>query len=924
MGPTEVRFGVLGPLQVQVGGAAVELASARSRVLLAALLCRPNRVVSADELVDIVWDARPPAGATTTLRSYVMRLRRTLGAAGDRIETAAMGYRLKIDLSAELDSSIFLARCAVARGLAQFGDWAGVSEAVTEALALWRGVPLSDVPAERLHREERPAWTEAHVEAGELLARAELEQGRSVAAITVLRGLVAGQPHRERPHALLMSALTAQGRRAEALEVYRELRTVLVRDLAIEPSAELRALHTEILAADTPGAARPKPARTSNRPTPQTLPQDVGDFTGRDRAAARISELLSESLKPGISQIVVIDGMGGVGKSALALHAAHQARESFVDGQLYADLRGASGRPVEPGTVLGSLLYLLGVPPEKMPAADPDRAALYRSMLADRRVLILLDDAHDTAQLTPLIPASPGSAVLVTVRHRLIGLAGSHRLSLEGLDRAESRALLSRIVGADRVEAEPEATNAVLAACADLPLAIRVAAGRLASRPQWRIQDLADRLERARHRLAELSFGEQNVQASFEIGFAGLIGPEGALGEAAQALCLLGMWNGADLCLAAIASLLGRPEPHTERLLEHLVDLHLLRSPRPGRYALHDLLRDFAAEQNRNRIDLEARCAAAARLTAWYTQSAAAINRVLRPKRDIDYSVSVDGVASVPVPDSAHLAVEWGEFEHTNLDSAVRFSHEYLLHDLTWRLAAMLWSFFAQQRHHESWIAANEVALAATRELTDARAEAITRNNLATALTTVGRVQEAMKHLEVCVELYEATGDDERAASSLSNLGIATFQAGFPDRAIAHFRRSIELSVSGDMQAYGYANLGYLFLLLERFDESIAESEVAERIHRSATGPEGSFAEVLDNLAEAHRRQGRLPKALEYMQEAIAIRRSLSDRHGLAEGLRILAELLAESGDVSGAGVARAEAEALAQSPAEESRSSQD
>lgn len=911
-----VSFGLLGPLRIEVAGAAIDIRSAQSRVLLGALLCRPNSVVGTDELIDLMWDSTPPAGASTTLRSHVMRLRRALGAAGSRIETAGTGYRIRVDTATELDWTLFIARCEAARNAELSGDWADAARAAAEALLLWRGNPLPDVSSARLQRDERPVWTEAHASVSELLARANLAQGQGGPAIATLLGIVAQHPHREQAHALLMSALAAEGRRVEALEVYRGLRTMLVRDLGIEPGPEVRALQRRILAADAAGApdAAEPPAWTASWQKPQTLPRDVADFTGREDAVKRIVDVLTAGDRPGTSQVVVIDGMGGVGKSALAVHAAHRTSDRFRDGQLFADLRGTSATPAEPGTVLGSFLYLLGVPAAELPAADSDRSALYRSILADRRVLILLDDAQDTAQILPLIPASSRCAVIITVRHRLLGLAGSERLTLEGLTRGESRTLLDLIAGADRVRSEPEATDTVLSACADLPLAVRVAAGRLASRPQWRMRDLADRFTAARHRLAELTFGQQSVQASLEVGFAGLTESSGALGEAARALCLLGLWQGSDLGLAAAASLIGRPQDGAEHLLEHLVDLHMLRSPRPGRYALHDLLRDFAAQQARSRIEEAELRAAAARLACWYTHAVAAMDSVLRPTMHIDYSLAMDCVSAAGRPESVARAVEWGEREHTNLLEAVRLCREYELDDTTWRLAAMLWGFFSQQRHHRDLIAVNEAALDAARRLGDARAEVRTRNNLATALCVVGRAEEALEHLQACVDYHEARGDFQRAANTLSNLGIASAQVGRHDEAVAQFRRSIELAESPKQRAYGHTNLGYLFLLLERYEESIAESGAAERFHRAQPEPEIEFADVLENLAQAHRRRGSLTEALEYGRELVAVRRRAQDRQGLSNALGMLADLLTQSGDAEGAGAARAEAEALADS----------
>lgn len=919
MPQTKVSFGVLGPLLVTVDGQAVDIRSARCRVLLDALLCRPNSVVNADRLIDLVWDTEPPEGAATTLRSYVMRLRRALGAAGERIETAATGYRVRLDTSTELDWTLFMGRCQDARAAGLSAEWAQASQAAAEAVALWRGDPLPEVSSARIQWDERGQWAEAHIAVSELLARAELAQGRAEAAIPFLRGIVSQHPHRESAHELLISALAAAGRRVEALEVYQSLRTVLVEDLGIEPGAGLRALQQQILAAESAGGTEIRagvPPHAPARPRPQTLPQDTGDFTGRTPAVDRVLQVLGGTPRPGASRLVVIDGMGGVGKSALAIHTAHRASGQFLDGQLYADLRGTSAEPARPGSVLSSFLYLLGVPAAEMPAADTDRAALYRSVLADRQVLIVLDDARDTAQLQPLVPASPGCAVLVTVRHRLLGLPGSERLTLEGLPRQESLALLERIVGPDRVRTDPGSTATVLTACADLPLAIRVAAGRLAARPQWRMADLAARFDPSRQRrLRELEFGQESVRASLDVGFSGLAtAADGRLAGEARALCLLGLWRGADLGLEAAASLIGESAYQAEQYLESLVDLHMVRTPRPGRYALHDLVREFAAGHARHRIDATELRTAAERLTRWYTRSITAVDKVLRPATHYDHSDSGAGGLRVFEPENLTRAVEWAEAENTNLLQAVQLSSEHGLDDTTWRLAAMLWGYLNRQRHYQSWIAVNETALGAALRLGDERrAEAITRNNLATALCTVGRSEEALEHLLACVEIYEALGLPDKASSTLSNLGIASAQVGRTDEAVGHFRRSIEISPTDELRAYGHTNLGYLYQLLERHDESIAESEEAERIHRARPEAELDFAHVLENLAESHRRSGRLARALEYNREQIDLRRSLRDRDGLKTALRVHAEMLQESGDAESARAARAQAEAEAE-----------
>lgn len=609
MGST-VWFGLLGPVDIRLDGDAVPLPSARTRALLAALLCQANRVVSVDGLVDAVWGADPPDGAVTTLRSHVMRLRRCLGSEAGRLETVAPGYRILLDPATELDTKIFVARYQAGQAAADAGDWRAAARFAAEALSLWRGEPLADVPSELLHLEEAAAWAELRVEAIELRARADISLGRAADAAAALRRLAADHPHREPAYALLMSALAAADRRPEALQVYRLLRTVLVRDLGMEPSPELRALHQRILAMDAAladagddradGVAGEEPEESAAEPgggyvawpTPQTLPWDTADFTGREDAVHRIAGASAD--RCGGAFAVVIDGMAGVGKSALAIHAAHRLADRFPDGQLYADMLGTSADPAQPDAVLAVFLRLLGIAPGEVPGTCVERAGLYRSFLAERRVLVVLDDVRDVKQMAPLIPASPGCAVVATTRDRQVGVAGALHVSLSTLTQDESRTLLARIVGADRTAAEPEAVDEILTACAGLPLAIRAAGGRIAARPTWTIADFASRLTAEAKLLDEFRFGDRDVRASFEAGFA-------SLGSAsATALCLLGLCGGAELGLPVAASLLNRSVGQTEEILERLVDLNLVQSPQHGRYLLNALVREFASEKARS------------------------------------------------------------------------------------------------------------------------------------------------------------------------------------------------------------------------------------------------------------------------------------------------------------------------------------
>lgn len=916
-----VWFGLLGPLQVRCDGADIRVSASRHRVLLAVLLCRPNRVVGLDELAYAVWDGDPPAGAETTVRSYVMRLRRALGAAAIRIETASPGYRIALDTSAELDTFLFTARCQAADALARVGDWGATASALDEALALWRGTPLQDVPSETLSRDELPAWLERRSQAVELRLEAAIELGRAAEAVIELRRLAAEHPLRERTSALLMTALAACDRRSEALEIFRDLRRVLVEEVGIEPGMELQELHQRILngnqspAAGSGATVPPIPAHAQeHRPylVPRTLPADIGDFTGHEEHV----DALVSCLRTGPSdraqavRIVSIAGMGGAGKTTLAVHAAHRVRGDFPDGQLYADLRGSGPVPVPPATVLSRFLRQLGAEPDALPADDEERGALYRSLLAQRRVLVLLDDARDAAQVRPLLPANPDCAVLVTMRNRLTGLAGATHLDLDGLPREAAHRMLSRIIGADRVAAEPAAVSDVLAACADLPLAVRLIGARLASRPSWRIQYIASRLRAQRSRLDELSYADQDVRATFEMSYSALDTSDAAAVPAARALCLLGLWPGQDIGVTAAASLLGAPEHQAERVLEYLVDIYLVQSPQPGRYSLHDLLRDFAVERAEQDLAAADRRAAIIRIITWYTRAAAAMNATLSPASRQIHPAAVPDLAPPPDLSTVPDALDWGESEHANLCDATGLAAASGLRELAWQLPTASMSFFQRQRHLRSWIDTHEIALSSTQQAADEKTEAIVRNNLAIALLTAGRHAEAIDHLKVTVAIHSSLGDAALVASALINMGIAAMEAGFPDQAIGYQRQAVayyQASGSASSEAAARTNIGYIHLLLGQPAEAIQESAAAIRLYRLAPSVSWGLAEVLDNMSRAYLLAGSSEQALSHARDAVSVRRQLCDRPGLAEGLRHLGELLAGT-DRTGARAAWSEA----------------
>ncbi|MFF7456522.1 BTAD domain-containing putative transcriptional regulator [Kitasatospora sp. NPDC008115] len=600
-----IWFGLLGPLEIRVAGAAVKVPS-RVRTLLASLLCRPNQTVGVDELADAVWSNRPPRAATTTLRSHVLRLRRLLGEAAERVETTGSGYRIGLDPHTELDATIFTAKGESARGAARREDWQTVSRSAAAALELWRGVPLSDVPSDPLHRDEVPGWLEARIELTELAAHADLRLGRTAEAIRGLRRLGAEEPHREGVHALLIEALAAAGRRAEALAVYRRVRAALAADLGIEPGPQIAAVHQRVLGAggaEPPRGPRrgPAPAEPARRspagPAPVTvlrqLPADLATFTGRGaELAALLDAATGPAGSPATVQVTVIEGMAGVGKTRLAVRAAHELARAgrFSQLQLYVNLRGFSRdhRPLDPSDVLEGLLRALGVDESRVPAGLDARAALFRDRLHGREALLLLDNAAGEPQVRPLVPAGPGCLVLVTSRRRLAGLDGASALPLDPLSPPEAVSLLAATVGADRVAAAEDAAERITRLCGRLPLALALAASRLRARPAWGLPDLADHLEHGGIRA--LVAGDRSLHTAFDHSYRGLPEP------ARRFLRLLAVHPGRDYTAHSTAELAALPPACAREALESLVDENLLIQDRPEHYRLHDLLHAFAVE----------------------------------------------------------------------------------------------------------------------------------------------------------------------------------------------------------------------------------------------------------------------------------------------------------------------------------------
>ncbi|QMU73431.1 AfsR/SARP family transcriptional regulator [Streptacidiphilus sp. P02-A3a] len=943
-----MRFGVLGPLLVDDGATERQITARRQRALLATLLLRANRSVTWDELAHSVWDGCPPAGARTTLQGYVLRLRRLLGEAGARLLTQGSGYRLVVAPD-EFDVQLFTRLRTEAEQAAADREWSHCQELLLRALGLWRGTPLQDVPGLADQAELVRQLGEARLQALELRLEAELELGRHTHVLIELGTLAQEHPLRERFTGQLMLALYRSERQAEALEVYQRTRRTLVRELAVAPGRALQQLHQRILlrdpeldapsikeaAADSAPAATPPAAFA-----PAQLPPLTDDFTGRAEAAGQLLIHLGAPAPDGAApRSAAVVGPAGIGKTALALHVAHQLRPGFPDGQLYAAMAGAGPDPVPAHDVQGRFLRALGTPPDAVPAQPDERTALYRSVLAPRRVLVMLDDVRDAAQVRDLLPGSGSSAVLLTARQDLPALANTRSFGLETLSLDESRSLFERIVGAGRVEPEPEAVTAVLGSCCGLPLAIRIAGARLATRPRWSIQQLADRLADTRRTLTELTAGELSVRAGLALGYAGL-GPEHTAQGPGLPRCfrLLGLGGLPQFGPSAAAALFGTSVERAEEVLEALVDHRLLELPHGGQYRFHDLTRLYAEEMAAAEESPAARAAAFGRLLAWFLAGAEAAAELLRPagrpalfgperlslgagpaagtEAGTAAGTEAGTEAAVAVgPDAPRFrgqeqALDWFETELPTLVALSARAQRPGTEEFCWRLAEAMRQYFIVRRHWSDWISAYETGLAAAESAGEPLGAARMRDGLGTAYLDLRRFDDAARVTRAAIEAYRAMGRKDLQALALSNLTGVLAAQGSHREGMDAAREALRIQLEAQDHSAAAVTLGNLGML------QVADGQPAEAVDSYLDGLELSrkaghrYAEaaILSNLGEAALALGAYPDAIAYCEEALVLCTAIGTDHGRAVTLACLGQALDRSGRNRQARAALAEA----------------
>jgi DNA-binding SARP family transcriptional activator len=757
-------FGALGPLCVTHSSSVIPVPASRQRVLLAALLVQPGRVVSFDELGEVVWDGTPPPGARATLRNYIKRLRQVLGPdAGRRIVTRDPGYLIDAGED-EVDLVRFAALCAEGGRLVRSSSWRAASDELIRATALWRGAALADIRSEVLKAREVPRLEQLRLQAIEWRIEADLQLGGHHELIPELRALVSEHPWREHFHAQLMLALYRSGRQGEALAAYRAAWHALIGDLGVEPGPDLQRLHQRMLAADPALAgpatsiagavvctrsadpAVPAPAdgwATALSPgvvIPRQLPGDIRNFTGRADYFRNLDQARRDAAERAVVvELAAADGSAGTGTSALAVHWAHQVAAEFPDGQLYVNLRGAGSppRPASAEAVLTGFLEALAVPPAQLPESLAAQAALFRRLLAGRRMLIILDEARDVAQVLPLLPGTAGTLVLIASRRPICqpsGLEGVIGLTVGPLSLAESRELLARRMGARRVAAEPSAAAELVSLCRGFPLALNIVAARCAADPGLLLEDAAgavraavaaerDEVGRAE---AESPTAEGEVECRFERDDCA-VSVRAALAwcgrrlspTAARMFRLLAVHPGPQVSLPAAASLAALTEARTRAAVTELIAAHLLTEPAPGRYSLPELPRAWAAEQARA-VEEPARLRAAARrMLDHYLHTAHRGALALNSAHDpVTLARPAPGTRPERLTGQAS-ALAWFAAEREVLLAAVEQAAAEGYDSHAWQLPWALADYLERRGCWRDWTQTQQTALAAARRIAD-------------------------------------------------------------------------------------------------------------------------------------------------------------------------------------------------------------
>lgn len=927
-----VEYRVLSPLEATVDSTPLNLGGIRQQTVLATLLLDANRVVGVDRLVRAVYEEAPPATARAQLQISVSALRRLFGNHGvsDVITTHPQGYMVRAG-DENLDALHFRGLVGRARKLRDAGQREEAAATYRQALGLWRGVALEGMYSEVV-RSGAGKLTEQRTAAAEECIQLELALGKHSALVGELLGLVDEFPLRERLRGQLMLALYRSGRQAEALQVYRDTRQWMIDELGVEPDPRLKRLEHSILATDPrldlPGtrkAAAPEapavaPAAAPAAPVPEMLPADIADFTGRDDLVAGIRErlLLSSHDQSRLAvPIVSIVGKAGVGKTAMAVHVAHEVAAEFPGGQLFADLHGGAPDMVGPAQILERFLRALGVSGTAIPDGLEERAEMYRALLAERRMLIVLDNVAGESQIKPLLPGKPTSAVIVTSRRHIGSLAGAVRVDVTTFGPAQSAELLGRITGAERVEAEPEATADLAELCGHLPLALRIAGARLAARPHWEVAELVERLEDETRRLDELNYADVGIRASLSLTY------DSVSEDARRLFRRLAVVEEGPFSPWTGMALLDLPEAPVRDLIDELSDAQLVDTAgtatgRHSQYQLHNLIRVFARERLADEETVEAREAALTRVLGCFLF-------LMTEARHREYGQDVlirsHDVPLHPLPDRTVDRIlaeplQWFSRERQMLLPSVRQAAMMGLTAHCWGLAVTAVTFLETHVRLDDWRDTHEVALAAARKGGDQLGQAATLQSLGSLAVTKQNFAAAETHFRRSAEIFDGIGDALGSALAARGLGYLARLHGRADEATAHYEAALRVFRESDgtvAVAYVLHNLAQL--RLGNGDEDAAGPLLDEALRLSREGRGRRVeAQVLHRMGQTHLERGAYDEALETFTQVHDVVRLIGDHTGEAYALHGIGSARFRRGETAEAAEALHRALVLAES----------
>jgi DNA-binding SARP family transcriptional activator/tetratricopeptide (TPR) repeat protein len=863
-----VEFVLFGHVRATHQGQPVELGRRQERCLLGLLLIEAGRVVSPDRLAELLWDGSPPSRARGVVQTYVARLRRQLAPSGVAIASNSGGYCAEV-AAEDVDLHRFQLAVTAAR---QAGDPGQRADLLAAALELWHGPVLGSVASDQLRARVGSVYEEMRLAAIEQCAEAYLRSGSPDRAVLVLATAGDDHPVREETVALRMTALAAAGRKAESLAAYRSARLRLRQELGLEPGRELRLLHERILRSDhrldfagpaeQPPPPAPGPGVAARRPVPRQLPPDLEVFAGRQDVLKELDGLRPGGPgrgRDGGPGVVVVHGTAGVGKTSLVVHWAHQVRDRFSDGQLYVNLHGyGPGPALASGQVLRGFLDALGMTARHIPAGEPDQAGLYRSLVADKHLLIILDNAADCEQVRPLLPGGGGCLVAVTSRHQLAGLVtaeGAHSVTL-GLPSAdEARALLARRLGEERLAAEPQATGKIIQECARLPLALAIVAARAAVSPGFPLAALAAQLSDGQGSLDTFATGDpgSELRTVFSWSYRALTA------GAARMFRMLGLHPGPEISAAAAASAAGLPVRQAGPLLAELTRAHLIEEAAPGRYTTHDLLSAYAAELVGRHDPAGQRQAATRRLLDHYLHTAYAANHLIRSPGDPAGLAPAQAGVTVGKLASLGEALGWLAAEHQVLPGMVEEAAGMGLPAHASQLAWSLTAFLDRQGRPLDMIEVQRTALAAAQKAADRPGQSRAHHGLALAYLEMGRLDESVRQLWSALDLAAGLGDLAGQARAHTSIAFVRGQQGHLADAVVHAERALGL-------------------------------------YREAGFP-GGQARALNNAGWAYAQAGDHRRALEYCQEGLGLLTGLGDQQGQAVTLDSLGYVHEKLGD---------------------------